>query len=129
MSETLFETIKERAGSEPRSVGWYRKQLRYLSSEYHNKPITQLLSDENADDKQDEMFQDTLNIIEDCNLTHLHIFPYSIRKNTPAEITINVIPIIFSVDIFLSLSGIDSKHSHTSFIFILLYILIFSKIN
>jgi threonylcarbamoyladenosine tRNA methylthiotransferase MtaB len=31
-----------------------------------------------------KMFQDSLNIIKECNLTHLHIFPYSIRKNTPA---------------------------------------------
>ena len=32
----------------------------------------------------EEMFQDSLNIIKECNLTHLHIFPYSIRDNTPA---------------------------------------------
>jgi len=32
----------------------------------------------------DRMFQDSINIIKECNLTHLHIFPYSIRKNTPA---------------------------------------------
>ena len=31
-----------------------------------------------------EMFQDSLNIIRECNLTHLHIFPYSVRENTPA---------------------------------------------
>ena len=31
-----------------------------------------------------EMFQDSLNLIKECNLTHLHIFPYSIRQNTPA---------------------------------------------
>ena len=34
----------------------------------------------------DEMFQDSLNIIRECNLTHLHIFPYSIRKGTPAAL-------------------------------------------
>ena len=32
----------------------------------------------------DEMFEDSLKIIKECNLTHLHIFPYSIRNNTPA---------------------------------------------
>ena len=32
----------------------------------------------------DEMFQDSLKMIKECNLTHLHIFPYSIRQNTPA---------------------------------------------
>ena len=32
----------------------------------------------------EEMFRDSLNMIKECKLTHLHIFPYSIRKNTPA---------------------------------------------
>ena len=32
----------------------------------------------------DEMFQDSLSIIKECKLTHLHIFPYSVRNNTPA---------------------------------------------
>ncbi len=32
----------------------------------------------------DEMFQNTLNIIEECDLTFLHIFPYSEREGTPA---------------------------------------------
>ncbi|MDC0057442.1 tRNA (N(6)-L-threonylcarbamoyladenosine(37)-C(2))-methylthiotransferase MtaB [Alphaproteobacteria bacterium] len=30
------------------------------------------------------MFKDSLSLIQDCDLTHLHIFPYSIRKDTPA---------------------------------------------
>ncbi|PPR46072.1 MAG: Threonylcarbamoyladenosine tRNA methylthiotransferase MtaB [Alphaproteobacteria bacterium MarineAlpha5_Bin8] len=34
----------------------------------------------------EKMFQDTIKIIKDCNLTHLHIFPYSVRKNTPAAL-------------------------------------------
>tara|TARA_Y100001970_G_scaffold280330_1_gene389130 strand:- start:559 stop:1818 length:1260 start_codon:yes stop_codon:yes gene_type:complete len=33
----------------------------------------------------EEMFQDSLNLIKECTLTHLHIFPYSIRKDTPAS--------------------------------------------
>ena len=32
----------------------------------------------------DEMFENTLNIVEDCGLTFLHVFPYSARKGTPA---------------------------------------------
>ena len=32
----------------------------------------------------DEMFKDTLNLVDECNLTHLHVFPYSSRENTPA---------------------------------------------
>jgi len=32
----------------------------------------------------DAMFENSLKLIADCNLTWLHVFPYSSRKNTPA---------------------------------------------
>ena len=32
----------------------------------------------------DEMFKDTLKLVDECHLTHLHVFPYSPRENTPA---------------------------------------------
>ncbi|ALE03254.1 tRNA (N(6)-L-threonylcarbamoyladenosine(37)-C(2))-methylthiotransferase MtaB [Bartonella ancashensis] len=32
----------------------------------------------------EEMFQNSLNLIHDCGLTHLHVFPFSPRKGTPA---------------------------------------------
>lgn len=32
----------------------------------------------------DEMFENTLKIVEDCDLTFLHVFPYSARSGTPA---------------------------------------------
>ncbi len=32
----------------------------------------------------DEMFANTLNIVEECDLTFLHVFPYSERDGTPA---------------------------------------------
>lgn len=32
----------------------------------------------------EEMFQNSLNIVEECNLTYLHVFPYSQRAGTPA---------------------------------------------
>lgn len=32
----------------------------------------------------EEMFQNSLALIKDCHLTHLHIFPFSPRKGTPA---------------------------------------------
>jgi threonylcarbamoyladenosine tRNA methylthiotransferase MtaB len=32
----------------------------------------------------DEMFENTLNIVKECDLTFLHIFPYSPREGTPA---------------------------------------------
>ncbi|OJX12257.1 MAG: tRNA (N(6)-L-threonylcarbamoyladenosine(37)-C(2))-methylthiotransferase MtaB [Caedibacter sp. 37-49] len=30
------------------------------------------------------MFQNTLDIIEECNISYLHVFPYSARRDTPA---------------------------------------------
>jgi threonylcarbamoyladenosine tRNA methylthiotransferase MtaB len=32
----------------------------------------------------DEMFENTLALVDDAGLTHLHVFPYSIRPGTPA---------------------------------------------
>ncbi len=32
----------------------------------------------------DEMFENTMRIVEDCDLTFLHVFPYSEREGTPA---------------------------------------------
>ncbi len=32
----------------------------------------------------DEMFNDTLDLVDKCHLTHLHVFPYSVRQDTPA---------------------------------------------
>ena len=32
----------------------------------------------------EEMFQNSLNIVEECDLTFLHVFPYSEREGTPA---------------------------------------------
>ncbi|WP_375648937.1 tRNA (N(6)-L-threonylcarbamoyladenosine(37)-C(2))-methylthiotransferase MtaB [Bartonella sp. AA78NXGY] len=32
----------------------------------------------------EEMFQNSLSLIKDCNLTHLHVFPFSPREGTPA---------------------------------------------
>ena len=33
----------------------------------------------------DEMFNNTFNLLEQCNISHLHIFPFSPKRNTPAE--------------------------------------------
>jgi threonylcarbamoyladenosine tRNA methylthiotransferase MtaB len=32
----------------------------------------------------EEMFQRSLDIVAECGLTHLHVFPYSVRPGTPA---------------------------------------------
>ncbi len=42
----------------------------------------------------DEMFKNTLNIVEECDLTFLHVFPYSERDGTPAAKMPQVAPII-----------------------------------
>ena len=34
--------------------------------------------------ESDVMFKDSINLIQQCNLTHLHIFPFSARESTPA---------------------------------------------
>lgn len=34
--------------------------------------------------ENDEMFQDTVNLLKELNIVYLHAFPYSERKNTPA---------------------------------------------
>jgi threonylcarbamoyladenosine tRNA methylthiotransferase MtaB len=34
--------------------------------------------------ENEEMFEDSISLIQECNLTHLHIFPFSARESTPA---------------------------------------------
>ncbi len=35
--------------------------------------------------ESDEMFENTCNLVEECNITFLHVFPYSSRPGTPAS--------------------------------------------
>ncbi len=39
----------------------------------------------------DEMFENTLRIVDECGLTHLHVFPFSPRPGTPAAVCRNLI--------------------------------------
>lgn len=96
MSDTLFETIKERAGSEPRSVGWYRKQMRYLSADYHNKPVQSLLTDEKGDSKQDELFQDSNESRKDVRKGHFYLFEY--KASTKYLKWYDTYPLVYVVD-------------------------------
>lgn len=41
----------------------------------------------------EEMFQNTLKIVEECDLTFLHVFPYSEREGTPAAKIPNAVPV------------------------------------
>ncbi|QGR02821.1 tRNA (N(6)-L-threonylcarbamoyladenosine(37)-C(2))-methylthiotransferase MtaB [Ehrlichia ruminantium] len=40
----------------------------------------------------DDMFNDTVSLIEEANISYLHIFPYSIREGTPAARMPQVLP-------------------------------------
>lgn len=42
--------------------------------------------------EDEEMFQNTLNVVEECGLTFLHVFPYSERPGTPAAKMPQVFP-------------------------------------
>ncbi len=41
----------------------------------------------------DEMFENSLKIVEECDITYLHIFPYSERDGTPAAKIPNQVPV------------------------------------
>ncbi len=41
----------------------------------------------------EEMFRNTLDIVEECDLTFLHVFPYSEREGTPAARIPNQVPV------------------------------------
>ena len=41
----------------------------------------------------DEMFENTIRIVEECDLTYLHVFPYSEREGTPAARIPDQVPV------------------------------------
>lgn len=41
----------------------------------------------------EEMFQNSLRIVEECDITYLHVFPYSEREGTPAARIPNKVPV------------------------------------
>ena len=41
----------------------------------------------------DEMFENSLRIVEECDITYLHVFPYSERDGTPAAKIPNKVPV------------------------------------
>ena len=41
----------------------------------------------------DEMFENTMRIVDECDLTFLHVFPYSEREGTPAAKIPNKVPV------------------------------------
>lgn len=43
--------------------------------------------------EKDEMFENTMRIVEECDLTFLHVFPYSERDGTPAAKIPDQVPV------------------------------------
>jgi len=43
--------------------------------------------------ESEEMFQNSLNIVKECDITYLHVFPYSEREGTPAARIPNSVPV------------------------------------
>jgi len=43
--------------------------------------------------ESEKMFQNSLNIVEECDITYLHVFPYSEREGTPAARISNSVPV------------------------------------
>ena len=41
----------------------------------------------------DEMFENSIRIVEECDITYLHVFPYSEREGTPAARIPNQVPV------------------------------------
>ena len=68
-----------------------RRHLREMAIDFCNKVLSKRKEVTFGADfiagfptETDEMFRDTLDLVDHCHLTHLHVFPYSPRTNTPA---------------------------------------------
>ena len=73
MSSTIFEQVKEAAGSEKRSLSWYRRQVKSIAKNY---TLDLLKSDENYDASATPDFQDTNELRNEVRIGHLYLFEY-----------------------------------------------------
>ncbi len=96
MSNTIFEQIKEKAGDQPRSPGWYRKNLRFLAASYHSQPLDRLLQDEKQDSLTEENFQDTNESRKDVRKGHLYLFEY--KASTKYLKWYDTYPLVYVID-------------------------------
>ena len=60
----------------------------------------------------DEQFQNTLDLVEKANITHLHVFPYSERPGTPA-VKLKQIPVCVRKERAKILRALGEKKYHT----------------
>ena len=92
MSSTIFEQVKEAAGSEKRSLSWYRRQVKSIAKNY---TLDLLKSDENYDASATPEFQDTNELRNEVRIGHLYLFEYKATSKTPFHDTF---PLVYVID-------------------------------
>ncbi len=58
----------------------------------------------------EEMFENTLKLVEECNLTFLHVFPYSERQGTPAARIPDKVPVSVRKERAVRLRALGKLH-------------------
>ena len=92
MSSTIFEQVKEAAGSEKRSLSWYRRQVKSIAKNY---TLDLLKSDENYDASATPDFQDSNELRNEVRIGHLYLFEYKATSKTPFHDTF---PLVYVID-------------------------------
>ncbi len=92
MSSTIFEQVKEAAGSEKRSLSWYRRQVKSIAKNY---TLDLLKSDENYDSSATPDFQDSNELRNEVRIGHLYLFEYKATSKTPFHDTF---PLVYVID-------------------------------
>ncbi len=59
--------------------------------------------------ESEEMFANTMRIVEECDITYLHVFPYSEREGTPAARIPNQVPVPIRKERAARLRGLGDK--------------------
>tara|TARA_B100000287_G_C20603294_1_gene768981 strand:- start:2 stop:640 length:639 start_codon:yes stop_codon:yes gene_type:complete len=77
--ETIFEEVKEKAGSHARTASWYRKQVRTIAKRFQDAEtvMEKMQADEKKETLTDDKFQDTNRSRTDVRKGHLYLFEYS----------------------------------------------------
>lgn len=77
--ETIFEEVKEKAGSHARTASWYRKQVRSIAKRFQDAEtvMEKMQADEKKETLTDDKFQDSNRSRNDIKRGHLYLFEYS----------------------------------------------------
>jgi hypothetical protein len=76
--QTLFERVKEKAGSEEQTWAWYRKTVRSMAMEYKEHP-DKTIRDERKDKVDDEDSKDKNQLRRYARQGHLFLFEYKAK--------------------------------------------------